>query len=419
MRGQRGAVHQAGLDIGALDLHRRDDQAFDRVGDVVALVDHVREVKARRLLQFDQLVEHQEQPERLDRAGIQIVVAVFRVVEMEAAQLPGLDQPGDDHLDVHVRGVVAQVDQTLRLRPQRLRGHQAGAPVLHHGGIERGFVHLVFREQPPVRGQGGIDLGHRREIAVELLRQRGLAGEVRPVADPDRQRLRPQRAAKLDAVDVVRHRLRPGRRVGMAERAVAVAQPLVRLVLEGVRVHRVEAQPQRVGLRLQFGRVGLVPGDVERDLRRRPGQPVDDGTVFKLVEDVARLARAGEAREAGAAGAGAPGRDGDAEAGGAVGQGLDIDAAAGKPCRQRVVVGRQIRAAGSVLRLDQVRIDHGTHRGKAWTLPASTFRMFPVDLADRSEAKKKTPSAMSSGRTDRFSIERWRYISSSPSLSVL
>ena len=28
------------------------------------------------------------------------------------------------------------------------------------------------------------------------------------------------------------------------------------------------------------------------------------------------------------------------------------------------------------------------HRVKAWTLPASTFRIFPVDLADRSEDRK-------------------------------
>ena len=61
----------------------------------------------------------------------------------------------------------------------------------------------------------------------------------------------------------------------------------------------------------------------------------------------------------------------------------------------------------------------GRQRVKASLLPASTFRILPVDFAERSEAKKYTPSAMSSGRTARFRRERWRYISSRPSLSVL
>ena len=42
------------------------------------------------------------------------------------------------------------------------------------------------------------------------------------------------------------------------------------------------------------------------------------------------------------------------------------------------------------------------------TLPASTFRMFPVDFAESSEAKKYTASAMSSGNTLRFRRLRLR-----------
>ena len=46
--------------------------------------------KSGTLVQFgiDQLVEDQEKLERLDRAGVQIVVAVLAVVEMKAASLP-------------------------------------------------------------------------------------------------------------------------------------------------------------------------------------------------------------------------------------------------------------------------------------------------------------------------------------------
>ena len=43
-----GAVDEEGLDVGALDLHGARHQALDRVGDVVALVDHVGGVEGRR-----------------------------------------------------------------------------------------------------------------------------------------------------------------------------------------------------------------------------------------------------------------------------------------------------------------------------------------------------------------------------------
>ena len=54
------------------------------------LVDHVggREAEPAVGLRVDQLVEDQEQPERVDRAGIQIVVAVLGVVEVEAGEFP-------------------------------------------------------------------------------------------------------------------------------------------------------------------------------------------------------------------------------------------------------------------------------------------------------------------------------------------
>ena len=48
---------------------------------------------------------------------------------------------------------------------------------------------------------------------------------------------------------------------------------------------------------------------------------------------------------------------------------------------------RKSGSAGGVFSLDQILVHHA-HRVKACTLPASTFRIFPVDLADRSEAKK-------------------------------
>jgi hypothetical protein len=56
----------------------------------VGLVEHVRGIESRQppLLGVHQLVEDQEELEGLDGAGVQVVVAVFAVVEVEAGQLP-------------------------------------------------------------------------------------------------------------------------------------------------------------------------------------------------------------------------------------------------------------------------------------------------------------------------------------------
>ena len=48
------------------------------------------------------------------------------------------------------------------------------------------------------------------------------------------------------------------------------------------------------------------------------------------------------------------------------------------------------------------------YRANAVTLPASTLMMFPVDFADRSDAKNSTASATSSGTTLRFRRLRLR-----------
>jgi hypothetical protein len=79
----------------------------------VGLVEHVGGIEARQLLDlgFDQLVEDQEQLEGLDRSGVEVVVAVLAVVEVEARELAELDQPGHDHLDVDVLRVVPEVHE--------------------------------------------------------------------------------------------------------------------------------------------------------------------------------------------------------------------------------------------------------------------------------------------------------------------
>ena len=113
------------------------------------------------------------------------------------------------------------------------------------------------------------------------------------------------------------------------EAAELVGERLAGRILKGVGVHRVEAEAARLGVVDQLGRIVVaVPGDVQRDARRRAGQLMDDGAIVELVEDVARLADAGEAGEARAAGADAPGRHGDREGGGLGLDLVDVDVAA-------------------------------------------------------------------------------------------
>ncbi len=212
---QGDTVHKARAGIGALHLHRGHHQAFDRVGDVMRLVQHMGGVEAGGILVLHQLVEHEEQTVGVDGPGIQIVVAIFAVVEVEAAEFAKADQAGDDLFDVHVGRVVAQIDQTFGLWPQFGGDQVVGAPVLHDGGIEGGFVHLVFGEQLPVIRQALVDGLQAVQIAVELAGEILLAGEVRSIADPDGQGLGAQVRADFDTLKVVVDGLLAGGFVGM------------------------------------------------------------------------------------------------------------------------------------------------------------------------------------------------------------
>ncbi|MET4688785.1 hypothetical protein ABIA13_003230 [Sinorhizobium fredii] len=105
----------------------------------------------------------------------------------------------------------------------------------------------------------------------------------------------------------------------------------------------------------------LVPGDVQRDGRRRPRQLLDDAAIFELVEDVARLAQAGKAGKARAAGADSPGGNGDAIGGDLLLDGVDVDAAAREPLAEAFVVAPQRFLPPGILGLDRGRADHIGH----------------------------------------------------------
>ena len=76
----------------------------------------------------DEFVEHTEQAERVEPIRIEVVVAVFRIVRSgNWSELAGSHQPAI-LLDVGVGRVVAEIDEAVRLRAQRLGCHQAGPP---------------------------------------------------------------------------------------------------------------------------------------------------------------------------------------------------------------------------------------------------------------------------------------------------
>ena len=71
-----------------------------------------------------QLQEDQEQLVRRDGPDSQVVVAVLRVVEVEAAEAADHGQPAHDLLDVGVGQMVTEVDQTPALLASALRQQQ-------------------------------------------------------------------------------------------------------------------------------------------------------------------------------------------------------------------------------------------------------------------------------------------------------
>ncbi len=106
---------------------------------------------------------------------------------------------------------------------------------------------MLGKELPALR-QRGVDLAEALQGAFEALPEVHLTGIVGPVGQPDRERLGAERLTNLNNVHIVGDGLRTHGRVGVAERAELVAVPLVRLILEGVRVDRVKAQAQRGGM---------------------------------------------------------------------------------------------------------------------------------------------------------------------------
>src|SRR5580658_2687009 len=205
----RFAISYQCLRVSALQCHRAFEQTLDRVGDIVTLIQHVdwREAGSAAQLSIHQLVEYQENLERIDGAGIQIVVAIFGIVEMKAAKALKLNQARNDLLDVGRGRVMTEVYQALHIRAELSSADEAGAPVRNHRRVKRRLVEFVLDEQAPSVGNRRDYHAHALEIALERLVHVELTGKVRAVANPHSQCSRTELLADLDALDVVRDRL--------------------------------------------------------------------------------------------------------------------------------------------------------------------------------------------------------------------
>src|SRR5438132_9762731 len=105
---------------------------------------------------------------------------------MKPRQFAELNQPRDDHLNIHVGRVMAQIDQAERLRPQLARAVIARSPVVDYGRIKSRLIKLMLDKNAPVVGQRDVNLAHALEVAFERAAEVVLAGKIPAVTDPDR-----------------------------------------------------------------------------------------------------------------------------------------------------------------------------------------------------------------------------------------
>ena len=116
----------------------RPDLARDLRLDVVALVEHERDARARlERAALHALVHDPEQLEGVGRADHQVVVRVEARVEVEPAEPVQPQQRRDDELDVRARRVVAGVDDDLAPSSPSARQWTRAVPQSGHVGACR------------------------------------------------------------------------------------------------------------------------------------------------------------------------------------------------------------------------------------------------------------------------------------------
>ena len=232
-------VDQEGAGGHLLHVQHGADLARDLRLDVVALVEHERDVGVVQPAAADDLDDDAEQLERVGGAHDEVVVGVEARVEVERAELSEAQQLHDDELDVRAGRVVAGVEADHRAVAERGHLGVGGAPVGNIGVVERRLEELVLEHQALLAGQAVVDLAERVVEAVLAGAHVGLAGVVRALGEPDLQVARAGGVHHVDALEVVIDRLAADAVVLVGEGA-----ELVVLVLERVRVDRAERTPR-------------------------------------------------------------------------------------------------------------------------------------------------------------------------------
>src|SRR5215469_9950696 len=166
------------------------------------------------------------------------------------------------------------------------------------------------------------------------------------------------------------------------QRASGVTVELPRLVLKRVGIHRIKAQAKRGRLLAQYCVViDLVPRKMQRHARRHRAKPMNYTTVLEFLVNVGWFTRKREPCKTSAPAPQTPAGNSNREARDASFDGVDVHPAPRELTAEAVIFVAQRLLKRSVV-LGNV------HRVNACALPASTLIMFPVDLADISDAKK-------------------------------
>ena len=141
-----------------LHVEHRADLTGDLVLDVVALVEHERDILVAVAAAAHHLEDDAEQLERVGRADDEVVVGVEPRVEVERAELAEAQQLHDDELDVRARGVVAGVEADLRTVTERGHLGVARSPVRNVHVVERRLEELVLEHEALVLADAVVDL---------------------------------------------------------------------------------------------------------------------------------------------------------------------------------------------------------------------------------------------------------------------
>src|SRR5262245_11249722 len=104
---------------------------------------------------------------------------------MKSGEFLELNQTRDDHLDINVRCMMAQIDQAERLWSKFACTVIACSPIVNDRRVECRLVKLMFHKDAPVVRQRSVNLAHAFEVPFQCVAQMLLAREVATISNPD------------------------------------------------------------------------------------------------------------------------------------------------------------------------------------------------------------------------------------------